>query len=95
MPTNPVQAKLSLNYFLLVFVLSVPFLLFGGSKLPLPMNLPVSALMIVPALDIDLSENWATLAPELLWPLWGVALGTATLAYYYRRRGRCPHCGRG
>jgi hypothetical protein len=51
--------------------------------------------VIVPALDINLGENWATLAPELLWPLWGVALGAATLAYYYRRRGRCPRCGRG
>lgn len=39
--------------------------------------------------------DWAALAPELLWPLWGVALGAATLAYYYRRRGPCPHCGRG
>jgi hypothetical protein len=41
------------------------------------------------------AENWAALAPELLWPLWGVALGAATLAYYYRRRGKCRHCGRG
>ncbi len=40
-------------------------------------------------------QNWAALAPELLWPLWGVALGAATLAYYYRRRGKCKHCGRG
>jgi hypothetical protein len=39
-------------------------------------------------------ENWAALAPELLWPLWGAALGAATLAYYYRRRGKCNHCGR-
>ena len=39
-------------------------------------------------------ENWAALAPELLWPLWGFALGAATLAYYYRRRGGCVHCGR-
>jgi hypothetical protein len=38
-------------------------------------------------------ENWAMLAPELLWPLWGFALGVATLAYY-RRRGGCGHCGR-
>ncbi|MHB1134897.1 MAG: hypothetical protein ACYC4L_21205 [Chloroflexota bacterium] len=30
--------------------------------------------------------DWAALAPELLWPLWGVALGAATLAYYLRRR---------
>ena len=39
-------------------------------------------------------ENWATLAPELLWPLWGAALAAATLAYYYRRRERCEHCKR-
>jgi hypothetical protein len=39
-------------------------------------------------------ENWAVLGPELLWPLWGVALAAATLAYYYRTRGRCVHCGR-
>jgi hypothetical protein len=39
------------------------------------------------------AENWAALAPELLWPLWGAALGAATLAYYYRRRSRCGHCG--
>jgi hypothetical protein len=32
-------------------------------------------------------EDWAALAPELLWPIWGVALGAATLAYYLRRRG--------
>jgi hypothetical protein len=35
------------------------------------------------------------LAPELLWPVWGVALGAATLAYYYRRRNKCKHCERG
>ncbi len=40
------------------------------------------------------AQNWAALAPELLWPLWGAALGAATLAYYYRRRGKCEHCGR-
>jgi hypothetical protein len=41
------------------------------------------------------AENWAALAPELLWPVWGVALGAATLAYYFRRRDKCKHCGRG
>lgn len=39
-------------------------------------------------------ENWAATAPELLWPVWGVALGAATLAHHYRRRGRCAHCSR-
>ena len=36
-------------------------------------------------------ENWPALAPELLWRLWGFALGVGTLAYY-RRRGGCGHC---
>ena len=40
------------------------------------------------------ADNWAALGPELLWPVWGVALGAATLAYYHRRRGRCEHRGR-
>jgi hypothetical protein len=31
--------------------------------------------------------NWAALAPELLWPIWGGALAAATLAYALRRRG--------
>jgi hypothetical protein len=39
-------------------------------------------------------ENRGTVAPGYLWPLWGVALGAATLAYHLRRRGRCPYCGR-
>ncbi len=37
--------------------------------------------------------NGATYAPELLWPIWGIALGVATRAYYLRRRGRCARCG--
>lgn len=40
------------------------------------------------------SDNPATYVPELFWPLWGLALAAATLAYYYRRRGRCRYCGR-
>jgi hypothetical protein len=37
---------------------------------------------------VGTADNWAALAPKLLWPLWGAALGAATPAYYYRRRGR-------
>jgi hypothetical protein len=33
--------------------------------------------------------------PTLLFPVWGAALAVATLAYTYRRRGRCKACGRG
>jgi hypothetical protein len=35
------------------------------------------------------------LGPTLLFPVWGVSLALATLAYYYRRRGPCSVCGRG
>jgi hypothetical protein len=52
-------------------------------------------LGITEVLDLDLGENWATIAPELLWPLWGIALAAATYAYYLRRRGTCRRCGRG
>jgi len=34
-------------------------------------------------------------APMLLWPLWGVALAGAALAYHLRRRSLCQDCGRG
>jgi hypothetical protein len=30
-------------------------------------------------------EDWAAWAPELLWPVWGVALALACLAYLGRR----------
>lgn len=38
-------------------------------------------------------SSWTTMGPELLWPIWGMALAGATLAYYLRRRGHCKHCG--
>ncbi len=46
MNTKDSQEKRSLIYYLVfVFALSVPFWLFGGGKLPLPINLPVGALV--------------------------------------------------
>lgn len=44
------RGRLPLDYFALVFILAIPFWLFGGGRLPLPMNLPVGALAtLVPA----------------------------------------------
>jgi hypothetical protein len=40
------------------------------------------------------SQNWSTVGPMIFWIPWGITLGLATIAYYYRRRGRCHHCGR-
>jgi hypothetical protein len=36
--------------------------------------------------------DWAALGPELLWPIWGIALGAAALAYYLRRQGQGTPC---
>lgn len=40
----------------------------------------------IAGIKLTLEDSWAALAPELLWPLWGVALGAAAGAYYLRRR---------
>ncbi|WP_157987501.1 hypothetical protein [Jiangella endophytica] len=45
------------------------------------------------AQDLIATDEWAAFGPALLWPLWGVALGWATLAYWLRRRGACGDCG--
>ena len=39
-------------------------------------------------------ETWGLFLPQLFWPLWGIALGIATVAYYLRRRAACPFCSR-
>jgi hypothetical protein len=44
---------------------------------------------------LTLEDSWAALLPELIWPVWGVALGIAALAYHIRRRAPCRVCGRG
>jgi hypothetical protein len=86
----------------------IPFL--GGKRVPLALAvIPASliSILIISAgvMFIRLAltgvfdqffgpGNPATYAPELLWPIWGFALGAATLAYYYCRRRRCASCGR-
>lgn len=40
-------------------------------------------------------ENWATVIFGATLSPWGLALGAASYAYWLRRRGRCPRCGRG
>jgi hypothetical protein len=57
-------------YFLLVFVLAVPFWLWGGGKLPLPINLPAGALVALvisePALCSHQRVGALSLAPARL-----------------------------
>ncbi|WP_409275043.1 hypothetical protein V1499_07370 [Neobacillus sp. SCS-31] len=52
------------------------------------------AFHLVPMDDIILSQGWGTMGPMIFWVPWGVALGLAAIAYYYRRRGQCSSCGR-
>lgn len=42
------------------------------------------------AAGADIVADWAAFGPTFLWPLWGLALGAATLAYALRRRGERP-----
>ncbi|WP_051772229.1 hypothetical protein [Saccharothrix sp. NRRL B-16314] len=78
-----------------------------GKRVPLALAMVPAGLVsvfVVPAgiMEIRMAfirgidpQEWAMLGPGLLWPLWGLALGAATVAYYLRRRGECPHCGLG
>lgn len=74
----------------------------SGRRVPVALAVvPASlvALAIVPAgismvrqvlsgaAEIDFISDWAAFGPPFLWPLWGVALGVATLGYALRRRG--------
>jgi hypothetical protein len=40
------------------------------------------------------TEDLAAVVPMAPWPLWGLSLAAATLAYHLRRRGACPVCHR-
>jgi hypothetical protein len=53
------------------------------------------ALLSQPSFWDMLSDFNPGALPMALWPVWGIALGAATLAYHLRRRGGCAHCGRG
>lgn len=52
------------------------------------------ALQLTPMKNCLNSQGWGAMGPMIFWVPWGVALGLAAIAYYYRRRGECTHCGR-
>jgi membrane protease YdiL (CAAX protease family) len=57
MDTGASKKQLPMDYFVLVFLLAVPFWLLGGTRLPLPIRLPASALgTFVPALAAFMSS---------------------------------------
>ncbi|SCG40572.1 hypothetical protein [Micromonospora inositola] len=79
----------------------------AGRRVPIGLAVVPAGLVAVSvtAASLGLVSNprfWAmagglslTTLPMLFWPLWGVALGAAALAYHLRRRGVCRRCGRG
>ncbi|MDG4832884.1 hypothetical protein O7627_26780 [Solwaraspora sp. WMMD1047] len=52
------------------------------------------ALLSQPLLWDGLTSFNLSIMPMALWPVWGIALGAAALAYHLRRRGGCARCGR-
>jgi hypothetical protein len=40
-----------------------------------------------------MGKDFGTVGPGILLPVWGLALGAATYAYYLRRRSTCKSCG--
>lgn len=79
----------------------------AGERVPPQLAIIPSSIMSVVIMSAGVSgvrslmidgidaQAWAITGPQLLWPLWGLALAVATYAYYLRRRSRCRHCGRG
>lgn len=91
-----------------VFPRWVPWL--GGRGVPIALAVVPASIVAVLVFNGGLSlynaawsdgalrisaDEWGAVGPGLLWPLWGIALGLAALAYYLRRRGACARCGRG
>lgn len=86
-----------------VFPTWIPFL--AGRRVPLSLAIVPAAFVSCILFSAGLtaiSMRWSDfadgtwLANPLMWfPVWGLALGAATLAYYVRRRGQCRWCERG
>jgi hypothetical protein len=71
-------------------------LIVGGITIGSGLNQMVANLKAGGADEIEIIGTIIfQVGPTLLFPVWGVALGVATLAYYFRRRGPCGKCGRG
>lgn len=75
----------------------------AGKRVPPALaTVPASlvAVVLIPAglmmvWDPEISDGWGLRLPSVAWVLWGAALGAATIAYHWRRRGACRHCGQG
>ncbi|RBQ18883.1 hypothetical protein DP939_16920 [Spongiactinospora rosea] len=66
--------------------------------LPVTLGGAMSAVLLTSLGSVVAMTDWNDpaswlLSPMTYWPLWGAALGAATLAYRLRRRGGCEVCG--
>lgn len=61
------------------------------SLILVPAGISMIRAVFRPEAAFDPVADWAAYGPTLLWPLWGLALGAATLAYALRRRGEQAH----
>ncbi|MBZ2198657.1 hypothetical protein [Occultella gossypii] len=57
-------------------------------------SLASASAVVMRIIDWSNPDDWMS-NPMTLWPLWSVALGAATLGYYFRTRPACSSCGRG
>ncbi|MFD0772291.1 hypothetical protein ACFQZ1_26685 [Bacillus sp. CGMCC 1.60114] len=84
-----------------IFPRWIPFL--AGKRVPPALAIVpagfVSIMLIAAGIQIALDfsfssnfQNWGASTPLLLFPIWGIALGVATIFYYYKRKGRCNYC---
>ncbi len=55
-----------------------------------PSGISMIRQVLTRAAGFDFIADWAAFGPTFLWPLWGVALGVATLGYALRRRDEGP-----
>lgn len=60
------------------------------SAIVVPAGISMIRQVITDAAGFDFAADWAAFGPTFLWPLWGVALGAATLGYALRRRREQP-----
>ncbi|HZG17048.1 MAG TPA: hypothetical protein VE710_18835 [Candidatus Bathyarchaeia archaeon] len=79
------------------------FPFWAGKRVPVALAVVpaglVSILLTVTGIQVVIQfiltgdfQNWGATTPLLFLPIWGIALGGATIFYFYRRQDYCSHC---
>lgn len=64
-----------------------------GTAAALLLGIGSTSWLVMLATETTLAAERVLMAVLFPFPLWGAAVGLATLAYYFRRRGACATCG--